>query len=860
VKEPVEARQVWRRHPVATTLLLALLLAAAAAAIGLTLPGSTHVPSPTDVTWWQLALGFAAAELLVVHYQFLHERYTFTFIEVPLVLGMFVAGWPAVVVGRALGIAVVGLGHRRSPPLKVVFNVALGALETSIAFATFALLTEPASGGDLSQGLMAIACVLLSGLVGTLLILLVVSIYEDRPTFGTVGRLLVANGVVSAANATLAVVAVAVLWTSKPLVLLPGVLAGVLYLGYRSYARLQQKHDDLQLLYAFTGTAPRSADAAEAVQSILDQVRRVLRARVVELVLGNDAGGVVRLRSDRDGEVEERTHVREVLWSRVVEGGESLLLGPWTSDEDLRAVLVEHDLADALVAPLSRADGSAFGLLLAGDRIGDMRTFRDDDLQVFEALANHAGVALENHHLIDRLRTEVADKEHQSLHDSLTGLPNRLLFHERVARSLATAEADRNIAVMLLDLDRFKEVNDTLGHHNGDLLLQEIGLRLRRTLRGGDTVARLGGDEFAVLLPDLAGPDAAVAVANGIRHALARPFSIGDLTLDVGASLGIALWPDHGADPLALLQRADVAMYAAKERQTGVALYDPDLDEYSLDRLALVGELRQAIDHGELAVHYQPKAEVASGQVVGMEALVRWDHPRLGAVSPEEIIRIAEQTGLIRPLTLWVLGQALRECRRWRQDGYAFDVAVNLSFRNILDHGLLADVQAVLDEVGLPSSALTFEITESSMMVEPERTVAVLARLRAAGIGLAIDDFGTGYSSFSHLRHLPVDEIKIDRSFVTHLATDESDAMIVRTIVDLGRNLGLRVVAEGVEDEAAWERLAAAGCHIGQGYLLTPPLSGSDLVVWLEEAGHRAPSAVSADVVPMRRPTAGRGR
>jgi predicted signal transduction protein with EAL and GGDEF domain len=378
---------------------------------------------------------------------------------------------------------------------------------------------------------------------------------------------------------------------------------------------------------------------------------------------------------------------------------------------------------------------------------------------------------------------------------------------------------------------------------------------LRRILRAGDTVARLGGDEFGVLLPDLAGAEAAVAAADGIRHALERPFAIAEVNLDVGCSIGVAMWPEHGDDATVLLQRADVAMYAAKENQGGVDVYDPSKDTYSLERLALVGELRTAIERGELAVHYQPKADVATGTLLGMEALIRWDHPRHGQVPPEEIIGIAEQTGLIRPLTLWVLNQALRECRAWRRDGRMFDVAVNLSIRNILDAELPSDVLRLLTDLGLPASALTFEITESSIMNDPVRTVAVLGRLRSMGVRLAIDDFGTGYSSFSHLRRLPVDEIKIDKSFVQHMATDQSDLVIVRSIVDLGRNLGLKVVAEGVEDDGAWRKLASLGCDVIQGFVLTPALDSQSLQTWLAEYDESQAATRSGEVVPLRTPS-----
>jgi diguanylate cyclase (GGDEF)-like protein len=700
------------------------------------------------------------------------------------------------------------------------------------------------------------------------MIAVAISIYEGRPDRLTLVRLFGANLVVVLTNASLALVAVSVLWTTPGAGWLLIIVAMILFLGYRSYARLQRKHDDLELLYDFTRQTGKALQVDSAMKELLTQVRGVLRAGTAEIVIRSSrpGGGLVRTILSGDDELTTSNVEEDDLWRRVATEGKSILASAPIKDDQLRTHLAARGIVDALVSPLRRGDGTLIGLILAGNRLGDHRTFQLEDLKLFEALANHASVSLENRHLIERLRLEAADKEHQALHDALTGLPNRLLFHQRVEQALSrSVTASEKVGVMLLDLDRFKEVNDTLGHHNGDLLLQEIGDRLRRTIRAGDTVARLGGDEFAVLLPELSGAEAAVAAANGIRHALERPFSIGDVTLDVGASIGIAIWPDHGDDAVTLLQRADVAMYAAKATQDSVDVYDPNRDTYSLERLSLVGELRRAIEQGELAVHYQAKADASTGRITGMEALVRWNHQRRGMVPPEEIIHVAEQTGLIRPLTLFVLAQALRQCRSWRRAGFDYDIAVNLSLRNILDAELPNDVLRLLDDVGLPSSALTFEITESSIMADPIRTEAVVSRLRSMGVSIAIDDFGTGYSSFSHLKRLPVDELKIDRSFVQHMAIDQSDATIVRTIVDLGRNLGIRVVAEGVEDEETWAKLAEVGCDTIQGYVLSKPLGALELDVWLAEGGGagvhgpaRSKEQSTADVLPLRPPAAGR--
>jgi diguanylate cyclase (GGDEF)-like protein len=823
-----------------------------------------HQARPLNVEWWMLAPAFAASEVFVIHYQFRREQYSFTLMELPLAVGLFFTSWPQLVFARLVGGGLALRLHRKQGPMKMAFNLACNVFETSLAVVLFRAFAGHHHGPTFRPVSSAVFAIWLSALAVTVFIALAISIFEGRPDRRNLVRLFAANQVVAITNVSLAMVAVSVLWVNRATGWLLLVVAGILLLGYRSYASLQQKHDDLELLYDFTRRAGRALDADSGTRELLSQVAGVLRARVVELLIDSrhESGSLVRMRLVEGGEVEMSLTEPDRLWQRTMESDHPILAKAPISDRSLAADLADREVDDALIAALRDSNGEVIGVMLAGDRLGELRTFTQDDLKLFEALANHASVSLENRHLIERLRAEAAEKEHQALHDALTGLPNRLLFQLRVGGALARARERRSsVAVMLLDLDRFKEVNDTLGHHNGDLLLQEIGERLRRILRAGDTVARLGGDEFAVLLPDLAGEEAAMAAADGIRHALERPFEISGVNLDVGCSVGIAMWPQHGEDPTLLLQRADVAMYSAKESGRGVDVYDPTSDTYSLERLALVGELRQAIEMGELAVHYQPKADLVTGELVGVEALVRWFHPRHGSVPPEEIIGIAEQTGLIRPLTLWVLNQALRQVRTWRRAGRDLDVAVNLSIRNLLDAELPADVLRLLADLGLPASALTFEITESSIMNDPGRTVSVLGRLRAMGVQLAIDDFGTGYSSFSHLQRLPVDEIKIDKSFVQHMATDESDLVIVRSIVDLGRNLGLRVVAEGVEDEAVWKLLAGLGCDLAQGFVLAKPLPAAEFETWLDlrDAEVKAPApSTDGEVVPLRTPAARR--
>jgi diguanylate cyclase (GGDEF)-like protein len=435
-----------------------------------------------------------------------------------------------------------------------------------------------------------------------------------------------------------------------------------------------------------------------------------------------------------------------------------------------------------------------------------------------------------------KLRRQADENERLALHDHLTGLPNRSLFLDRLDHALrASTRTGSGVAVLLMDLDRFKEVNDTLGHHCGDLMLKELASRLSAVIRPSDTVARLGGDEFALLLPNVTNPDAGIALAERIALALDDPFVIDGLPLEAEASIGIALYPVHGEDVETLLQRADVAMYMAKETRTHYAVYDAEVDNYRPERLLLVAELRRAIENRELVLHYQPKATLVDGTVRGVEALVRWQHPERGLVPPDVFIPVAEHTGLIRPLTFFVVEEALRQCKLWREQGFELTVAVNVAMRNILDEEFPNELERMLGKYRLDPSVLELELTETSVLADPPRAKEILQRLRDTGVSLAVDDFGTGYASLSYLSELPVDEIKIDRSFVMAMDREEQHARIVRSTIDLGRNLCLSVVAEGVESAEVWNRLAELGCDSAQGYFLARPLPAAELTTWLAE-------------------------
>ncbi|HEV3473208.1 MAG TPA: EAL domain-containing protein, partial [Actinomycetota bacterium] len=466
------------------------------------------------------------------------------------------------------------------------------------------------------------------------------------------------------------------------------------------------------------------------------------------------------------------------------------------------------------------------------------------------AVHRSASISLEKDRLVTTLQVQSDENEYQATHDALTGLPNRILFEDRLQQAILNSNrSGTSVAIMLMDLDRFKEINDALGHHTGDLLLVEIAARLRGVLRDVDTVGRLGGDEFAVVAPDVGNPEQAALVAERILSVFTAPFVLQGMHLHIEASLGLALHPEQGHTAEMLMQRADVAMYHAKESHTGYEFYSPEHDHHSPARLAMVDELRRAIAGDEgLVVFYQPKVDLENRGLTGAEALVRWEHPRLGMLPPMEFIELAEHSGLIGPLTMRVLDLALEQCSEWRKDGLDINVAVNLSLHSLLDLAFPQDVADLLERWRVPPSSLTLEITESCMMADPARTMEILNHLHEMGIALSIDDFGTGYSSLAYLKRLPVGEIKIDRSFVMDMVEDEGNAVIVQSTITLGRNLGLKVVAEGVASQELFDRLKILGCNVAQGFHIARPL---DLPAFMEflEGGEYPANRLSEKVV-----------
>jgi len=449
---------------------------------------------------------------------------------------------------------------------------------------------------------------------------------------------------------------------------------------------------------------------------------------------------------------------------------------------------------------------------------------------------------------VRKLAIITAQQRHLASVDPLTGLANRKALIAEVTAAAAThaqhavpGDAERGFALLLLDLDRFKRVNDALGHEVGDRLLTAVGERIASTVRGrpGDVVARLGGDEFAIVAKRLDSPLQARALAKRIEEALIAPVVLDGLPLDVGGSIGIALYPEHGSDFATLFRRADVAMYIAKHRGIGTAVYSPDHDHNSPHSLSLLGDLRTALadaEGGGLSLEYQPQIQISTGKVVGTEALLRWDHPVKGEVCPDDIIRIAEPSPVMRLLTAWVLRQAVDRLARWAADGVELRVSVNVSVRDLHNSDIVEEIDALLKRCGVPAERLQLEITESALMADPHRVIATLTKLHNLGVGIALDDFGTGYSSLQHLRRLPLTEVKVDRSFVQAMPSDADARAIVRSIIELAGALGLRVVAEGVEDEHAWRLLHLAGCDVAQGWFYSRPLTAAQVPQWVATA------------------------
>jgi diguanylate cyclase (GGDEF)-like protein len=844
------ARRSWlgpglRQAALVVAMAVAMLLATAV--LGARFLGSGPFDTALTLPWWVMAIAFAATEAFVVHRQVQREAQTVSVSEFPLVLGLFFASPLQLLVGRLIGSLVIFLVHRRSSALKVTWNLALFSLQTVLSVVLFRVLTEGQGPSSPLAWLGAYAGAIAANWAGHVAIVLVIAIYEGGLRLRPLLTGMLTEEPAAPVVITLGLLAAISLSAAPHSAWLLLVAGGGLLLGYRAYAALADRNLDLERLYRFTQAVTSSPEVDEILRNVLTEARELLHSERAEIAfVASERGDVAHVRLGAGGRLSRSTSVAgsedQWLLSQVVTEASPVLIGRTTRDPEHRRWLGTQAAREAVAVPLSGAAG-ILGVLVVTDRLGEVRTYDEDDVLLLETVANHASVALQNGELVGKLR-------HDAMHDALTGLPNRAALRNQLSAALDTAAdgLSRGTAVLILDLDAFRDINDTLGHEHGDLLLTEVAERLRTAVGAAGLVARLGGDEFAVLVHG-ADEEYAVRIGERMLRALEQPVVLGGLEVEVGASLGVALGPLHATDPAGLLKRADIAMSEAKGSTGGIRVYEPTLDADNPRRLMLVSELRTALNHGLLQVHVQPQARLDTGRVVSVEALARWNHPTLGTVGPDEFIPIAERSGLVGLLTSHVLDRSLAAVAAWRRQGHDLSIAVNLSTRSLHDADLVAEVSTLLRKHDVPAGRLTLEVTESSVMADPARAIALLHQLRELGVRLSVDDFGTGYSSLSYLKRLPVQEVKIDRSFVTGLREHGSeDVAIVRAIVDLGRHLGLEVVAEGVEDQETWDLLASMGCDLVQGWHLGKAMPVHGLVPWLAIPSPRAGGGLTAGV------------
>ena len=817
------------------TLALALGIAVAST-LGLLAmwPHLGGAGGPHRLPWWVFALAFAGAEIAVFHVELRREAHTFTLAEVPLVIGLFFAAPLHLIAGRMLAEVVILGFKERLPGRKLALNLAAFLGECAVALAVFHLIPGTRAIDQPLSWVVALGAIVAADALSIIAVSMAIR-WHGAPD--DLAHLAATNSVTVVTNTSLALAAALLITTNRAAVVLLSTMCALIVLAYRGYTSLSQRYTNLQLLYDFTRLVNGVQRPDVVLEGMLDKARELLRAEDAGIyLLGEGDAPASELWLVGDDPAIETARLGDAMARQLLGGPGTLVLANDCKDPGGRAVLDALGTPDAVVARLNGSSG-VMGLLVVARRQGSVATFENQDGRVFESLANHASVALDNGRLIDRLHDQALQREYESLHDALTGLANRTLFTRTLEAALTAAKASGgSLAVGVMDLDHFKEVNDTLGHYCGDLLLQEVAARVTMAVPAGVVVARLGGDEFALLVPDLEDRSALVELGDAIQESCHAPFRFEGLGLDIDASIGFAVYPEHATDAVTLLQRADVAMYTAKSSvRSGIEVYDASSDTHDPRRLILAGDLRLAIDSDDLTLHFQPQARLSDGEIVGTEALVRWYHPELGPILPEEFIPLVERTGLIQPFTDWVLRSAIEQLAAWQAKGLDVSVSVNLSMRNLLDADLPARVRSLLFLHRVDPANVTLEVTESSIMSEPAKVVKVLEELAALGCRLSIDDFGTGYSSLAYIQRLPVHEIKIDKSFVFPLTTDRGAAAIVTSVIDLARNLGLVVMAEGVEDRRCWDRLAELGCDLAQGYYLSRAIPAKELEEWLTD-------------------------
>ncbi|MEP7224351.1 MAG: EAL domain-containing protein [Actinomycetota bacterium] len=777
-------------------------------------------PAPTGGPWWILLLVFFVTEAFPVHIHFRDEAHSLSLSEFGLVLALFLFSPGDLLVAQLLGAGVALAIVRRQRPLTIAFNLAALSVGSSLAILFFHgfLLLGDAYGPAGWIGAVFGAAV--SAAVGVLLISALAWLGSARTMRTDLPMLAAVAGAACFASASLAVAALQLaqfdprsLWV----MLVPVVSTALALKAFTSQRRNQDHLEFLsRSMRAMHGTEFRSS-----VRDLLEAARTMLSAEVAEIVVFSHSAEMGALRSVVSPTEEvlmqpvELSETRLQALQEISAHGAATLLPRGRQPHPLDEYVTEEGLDDAILMALHGAD-RIFGMVLVGNRLGDSATFTHDDRRLFETFASHAGALLEN----DRVKSQL---RHQAFHDSLTGFANRQLFVEQVHEALNLAFlGERRPVVLFIDLDDFKIINDSLGHSAGDQLLIAVAGRVRASLRPEDLVARLGGDEFAVLL-ERSDRRNAEMVATRLMNALRAPFVLEGREMRIHASIGIA-FANHGTVADDLLRNADVAMYSAKTNGKGsYAWYDPEMHVRAQRRQELATTLEGSVERGEIEAYYQPIVELATGRVVGLEALARWRHPVRGLVLPDSFIPLAEETGFMPPIGRTVLRLACEQLQSWRSRHRFHDelmVSVNLSQSELRNPNLTQDVEAILAETGTPPDRLVLEITESSAMQDPSASFGTLRDLRRLGVRLALDDFGTGYSSLSHLSDFPIDILKIAKPFVDRI---ERDSTFVDAILGLASTLDLSVVAEGIETREQAEMLRSLGCTLGQGYYYARP-------------------------------------
>jgi diguanylate cyclase (GGDEF)-like protein len=834
----------WHRLRPRNVDLLTAALAGAAATLLLTYVQALPRHPASAAAWFALCGAFALADLARVDIEVGESAATLTLSHTVFVFGLFVVSPGALVGARVVGGIVVLLPYWRRRRRKFFFNTALYGVEAASGVSLFHLICgHRFKPGDVLVWLAALVAVASCSVLTALLVAAAIRLsggsgplpLADIVGLGMIGEV---------ANACVGLVAAIVSLDGAHDLLLLAIPAAVLYGAYRGYVRLTERHKGLARLYRFTGELQRTPELFATLRTTIGEASQTLRAKSADvlLVTGGPDGRGLWVTVDGGGNIAPFGDVDE---RRADEAVAAVI-----ADGAARRVETTPSRIDAVIAPIT-VRGEVVGALSARGRLGTGTSFTDDDLTVLAALANHAAVSMENNQLTEALHNQAVEAEQQALHDALTGLSNRRAFGMQLHDAIAGAGVDgRAGAVLMIDLRGFKDINETLGHQAGDRLLRTVADRLIGLGHEARCVARLGGDEFAVVRYPCTSTEA-MAFANDVRATIEQPIILNSLQLVVSASIGVACFPDQAGDEITLMQRADMALYTAKERpEEPVQLYANQHDRSTARRLTLAADLREALEREELLVYYQPQADLASGDIIAVEALLRWHHPTLGWIAPDEFVAIGEGAGLISKITRYVLRKAVAQRAKWAMDGIDLELSVNISARNLLERQLPNDVAEVLHHHGVRPETLTLEITETEIMREPELTVDVLDRLNDLGVRLSIDDFGTGYSSLAYLRRLPVTEVKIDKSFVLQMDTNANDAMLAQTIVDLAGNLSMRVVAEGIETQASWDQLVRMGCSRGQGFLLARPMPAVDITSLMRSLGATTKVHLATEVVP----------